>query len=60
MPKSGSPTRFISPRLVLGLPMSSFKLLPCAVGQDESIYATYGKAYTPDVEPRQAPRFLHR
>ncbi len=35
------------PKTVLGLPMSSFKLLACQPGQDESIYATYGKAYTP-------------
>jgi hypothetical protein len=36
------------PKTLLGLTMSSFKLLPCAVGQDESVYATYGKAYTPE------------
>ena len=35
------------PTTLLGLPMTSFKLLPCAAGQDESVYATYGKAYTP-------------
>jgi hypothetical protein len=35
------------PMTVLGLPLTSFKLLPCAAGQDESLYATYGKAYTP-------------
>jgi hypothetical protein len=33
---------------LLGLPMSSFKLLPCAVGQDEPVSATYGKAYAPE------------
>jgi hypothetical protein len=35
------------PGTVLGLPLSNFKLLSCGVGQDESVYATYGKAYTP-------------
>ncbi len=35
------------PQTVLGLPMSSFKLLSCGAGQDESVFATYGKAYTP-------------
>lgn len=35
------------PKTVLGLPQSSFKLLSCGTGQDESVYATYGKAYTP-------------
>jgi hypothetical protein len=35
------------PNTVLGLPMSSFKLLSCGGGQDESVFATYGKAYTP-------------
>jgi hypothetical protein len=35
------------PTTLLGLPMTSFKLLPCPAGQDESVYATYGKAYTP-------------
>jgi hypothetical protein len=35
------------PMTVLGLPLTSFKLLPCAAGQDESVYATYGKAYAP-------------
>ncbi len=35
------------PNTVLGLPMSSFKLLSCGSGQDESVFATYGKAYTP-------------
>jgi hypothetical protein len=35
------------PMTVLGLPLTSFKLLPCAAGQDESVYATYGNAYTP-------------
>jgi hypothetical protein len=35
------------PMTVLGLPLTSFKLLPCAAGQDESVSATYGKAYTP-------------
>ena len=35
------------PMTVLGLPLTSFKLLPCAAGQDESVSATYGQAYTP-------------
>ncbi len=35
------------PMTVLGLPLSSFKLLSCGTGQDESVSATYGKAYTP-------------
>ena len=35
------------PKTVLGLPLSSFKLLSCRVGQDESVSATFGKAYTP-------------
>jgi hypothetical protein len=35
------------PMTVLGLPLTSFKLLPCAAGQDESVSATYGRAYTP-------------
>ena len=45
------------PTTLLGLPMSSFKLLPCAVGQDESIYATYGKAYTPESNLGKLPGF---
>ena len=48
------------PKTVLGLPMSSFKLLSCAAGQDESVYATYGKAYTPISNLGKLPRFLHR
>ena len=35
------------PKTLLSVPMSSFKLLPCSGGQDESIFATFGKAYTP-------------
>lgn len=35
------------PKTVLALPLTSFKLLPCGAGQDESIFATFGKAYTP-------------
>lgn len=35
------------PKTVLGLPQSSFKLLACGVGKDASVFATYGKAYTP-------------
>ena len=35
------------PQTVLALPMGNFKLLSCATGQDDSVYATYGKAYDP-------------
>jgi hypothetical protein len=35
------------PKTVLALPLSSFKLLACGAGQDESIFATFGQAYTP-------------
>ncbi len=35
------------PKTLLSIPMSSSKLLPCSGGQDESIFATFGKAYTP-------------
>ncbi len=35
------------PKTLLSIPMSGFKLLPCSGGQDESIFATFGKAYTP-------------
>jgi hypothetical protein len=35
------------PNTVLGLPLSSFKLLSCGTGQDASVFATYGKAYNP-------------
>ena len=35
------------PKTVLALPRSSFKLLSCGAGQDESVYATYGTAYSP-------------
>ena len=35
------------PKTVLAQPMTSFKLLSCGAGQDESIFATFGKAYTP-------------
>jgi len=35
------------PKTVLAIPMSSFRLLPCGAGQDESIFATFGKAYSP-------------
>jgi len=35
------------PKTVLALPQSSFKLLPCQPGQDESVFATFGSAYTP-------------
>jgi hypothetical protein len=30
------------PKTVLGLPRSSFKLLPCPAGQDDNVYAAYG------------------
>jgi hypothetical protein len=35
------------PKTVLALPLSSFKLLSCGAGQDESVFATFGNAYTP-------------
>lgn len=35
------------PKTVLALPRSSFKLLSCGAGQDESVFATYGSAYNP-------------
>jgi len=35
------------PKTVLALPQTSFKLLPCQAGQDESVFATFGTAYTP-------------
>ena len=45
------------PKTVLGLSMSSFKLLSCAAGQDESLYATYGKAYAPESNQGKLPGF---
>ena len=35
------------PKTVLALPLTSFKLLPCGAGQDESVFATFGNAYNP-------------
>jgi len=35
------------PKTVLALPRASFKLLSCGVGQDKSVFATYGTAYNP-------------
>jgi hypothetical protein len=35
------------PKTVLALPQSSFKLLSCGAGQDESVFATFGTAYNP-------------
>ncbi len=35
------------PTVTLGLKRAQFRLLPCTPGQDESVFATYGKAYTP-------------
>ncbi|HXW80145.1 MAG TPA: hypothetical protein VEJ84_11645 [Acidimicrobiales bacterium] len=35
------------PKTVLALPQSSFGLLSCGTGQDESVFATFGTAYTP-------------
>jgi hypothetical protein len=35
------------PQTVLALPRSSFRLLSCGAGQDESVFATYGTAYSP-------------
>jgi hypothetical protein len=45
------------PKTVLGLPMSSFKLLSCGAGQDDSVFATYGKAYTPQSNYGKVPGF---
>ncbi|HTT89595.1 MAG TPA: hypothetical protein VMF65_08560 [Acidimicrobiales bacterium] len=45
------------PKTILGLPMSSFKLLSCGTGKDESVYATYGKAYTPESNLGKLPGF---
>jgi hypothetical protein len=45
------------PMTVLGLPLTSFKLLPCPAGQDESVYATYGKAYAPTSNLGKLPGF---
>jgi hypothetical protein len=35
------------PNTVLALRQASFKLLSCGTGQDESVFATFGNAYTP-------------
>jgi hypothetical protein len=35
------------PTVTLGLKRSEFRLLPCQPGQDESVFANYGRAYTP-------------
>ncbi len=45
------------PKTLLGLPMSSFKLLTCGGGQDDSVFATYGKAYTPASNYGKLPGF---
>jgi hypothetical protein len=45
------------PKTLLGLPMSSFKLLSCGAGQDDSVFATYGKAYTPQSNYGKLPGF---
>ncbi len=45
------------PKTLLGLSMSSFKLLACGGGQDESVYATYGKAYAPESNLGKLPGF---
>jgi hypothetical protein len=45
------------PKTVLGLPISSFKLLSCGTGKDESVFATYGKAYTPVANLGKLPGF---
>jgi hypothetical protein len=45
------------PKTILGLPISSFKLLSCGTGKDESVYATYGKAYTPASNLGKLPGF---
>jgi hypothetical protein len=45
------------PLTVLGLPMSNFKLLSCGSGQDEAVFATYGKAYAPMSNFGKVPGF---
>lgn len=45
------------PQTVLGLPISSFKLLSCGTGKDESVFATYGKAYAPVENLGKLPGF---
>jgi hypothetical protein len=45
------------PKTLLGLSMSSFKLLACGGGQDESVFATYGKAYAPESNLGKLPGF---
>jgi hypothetical protein len=45
------------PKTILGLPMSGFKLLSCGAGKDESVLATYGKAYTPITNLGTLPGF---
>jgi hypothetical protein len=35
------------PSVTLGMGQTSFQLLQCVPGKDESVYATYGAAYTP-------------
>ncbi len=35
------------PKTVLSLSQASFKLLSCGTGEDESVFATYGTAYSP-------------
>jgi hypothetical protein len=35
------------PKTVLALPQATFRLLSCGAGQDDSVFATYGTAYSP-------------
>jgi hypothetical protein len=35
------------PTATLGLSRAEFRLVPCQPGQDESVFATYGRAYNP-------------
>ncbi|HTT89853.1 MAG TPA: hypothetical protein VMF65_09895 [Acidimicrobiales bacterium] len=45
------------PKTVLALGLSNFKLLSCAAGQEDSVYATYGKAYNPSSNYGKLPGF---
>jgi hypothetical protein len=45
------------PKTVFGLPLSNFKMLSCGVGQDESVFAAYGQAYSPPSNYGKVPGF---
>jgi hypothetical protein len=45
------------PKTLLGLPMSNFKTLSCGVGQDQSVFAAYGGAYSPPSNYGRVPGF---